>query len=204
MKIFDLFAKNWKEDKESSVNRGDDEFVTVKVKKSELDSFNSVMGFIDAISDSPEREKARRELEEEERRNLANLEEQQLRRKEALNSLGVDVDCITLDKCRSELFSIAKTLCDIDLPSLGPCERETVYWQALTRTGKAPKCVATYNTHWVFWEGGFRRGSVTCEVGYLSDGTPYTAWINDLRGSGTFYKIKTVDGKLELIAATPA
>lgn len=200
MGIFSLFGKR----KREPLPEENDEVVNVQVKKSDLDAFSFMMGLIDASSDSPEAEERRRELEEEERRNLAKLEEQQARRKAALEEHGVSTDLITVDKGRADLFDMAMVLCGIDLSSLGPCEREVIDWKPLTRTGKVPKCVATYNTYWQFWNKYSSAGIVTCEVSYLADGTPYAAWINDLKDSRNFYKIKTVEGKLALIAETPA
>lgn len=181
-----------------------EELVTVQVKKSDFEAFDQLMAIANLSDDSPEAEERRRKFEDEERRHLAELEEQQARRKAALEDRGVSVDSITVDKGRADLFDMAKVLCGMNLSSLGPCEREVIDWKPLTGTGKVPKCVATYNTYWDFWNEYSRGGVVTCEVSYLADGTPYTAWINDLRGSGTFYKIKTVDGKLALIAENPA
>lgn len=198
MGIFSLFGKRKREPQPDN-----DEWVNVQVKKSELESFNAAMEFADMLN-APARERIRREFEEEERRRLAELEEQQARRMDALEEHGVSTDLITVDKGRADLFDMAMVLCDIDLSALGPCERESIEWKPLTRTGKVPKCVAVYHTHWHFWSEYSSAGCVACEVGYLADGTPYTAWINDLRGSGTFYKIKTVNGKLALIAETPA
>ena len=200
MDIFGIFKKR----KRGARPDESDELVNVQVRKSELDAFNFVMALADSVSDSPEAEAASREAEEEERRILAELEEQQTRRKTALEDRGVRTDLVTIDKGRADLFDMAEVLCGIDLSALGSCEREVVDWKPLTKTGKVPKCVATFNTHWSFWNKYSCAGVVTCEVSYLADGTPYAAWINDLRGSGTFYKIKTVNGKLALVAENPA
>lgn len=199
MGIFSIFGKRGK-----GPRHDNDETVTVQVKKSELEAFNTMVALADAFEDSPEAEELMREREKDERRVLAELKEQQRRRKAALKDHGVRTGLITVAKGRADLFDMAKELCGIDLSALGPCESESVNWKPLTKTGKVPKCVATYTTHWHFWTRVSSAGVVTCEVSYLADGTPYTAWINDLRGSGTFYKIKTVDGKLALVAENPA
>ena len=199
MGIFSLFGKRGKGPRSDS-----DEWVSVQVKKSELESFDNFMALANAYSDSPEAEEHRRKFEEEERRVLADLKDQHRRRQPALNDRGVRTNLIPVANGLAHLFDMAEALCGIDLSALGPCERESVNWKPLTGTGKVPKCVATFTTHWDFWNEFSRGGVVTCEVSYLADGTPYTAWINDLRGSGTFYKIKTVDGKLALIAENPA
>jgi hypothetical protein len=200
MGLFSLFGKKKREPQLDD----EDELVNVQVKRSDLESFNFVMALADAFNDSPEAEARRREAEDEERRILAELEEQQTRRKAALEDRGVRTDLVTIDKGRADLFDMAEVLCGIDLSAIGPCEREVVDWKPLTKTGKVPKCVATFNTHWSFWNKYSSAGVVSCEVSYLADGTPYAAWISDLRGSGTFYKIKTVNGKLALVAENPA
>lgn len=203
MGLFNLFGKKEKESPSIGYDEDGDELVTVTIKKSQLEFINDLAAFSDKLHTTPEGERIRREIAEAQAQQEADHKEQQDRRLDALRERGVAVDSITVTKCRNDLFDIARTLCDVDLAELGPCEREVVTWQQLTKTGNVPKCVATYSSTWTIELSEFHRDFVTGEVGYLADGTPYTAWVSDLRGSGTYYKVKTVDGELALIAANP-
>lgn len=204
MGIFNLFGKREKKPLEKAAD--EDELVTVQIEvnRSQLGVLQDAMKLADLFYSSPSFEAERSRIEEEESRRLAELEEQQNRRMEALRERGVSVQEFSTAKGKDDLFRISEALCGLNLKALGPCERETIAWQKLTQTGKVPKCVAIYCTHWVIQEGEYHQSYVTCEVSYLADGTPYAAWINDLRGSGTYYKVKTVDGELALVAENPA
>lgn len=195
MGIFSIFKKG---KKVAPVDIGDDELITVEIEatRSQFDMLTAAVQIVEAYDPV--------EADEETQRILAELEEQQSRRRAALSDLGVPVDLITLDKCRGETFDIAKRLCGLDFEALGAFERDSINWQPPTRTGKVPKCVAIYCIFWDVYKGRDRVGCVTCEVSYLADGTPYAAWINDMRNTNTYYKMKMVDGELALIAATPA
>lgn len=197
MGIFNFIGKRIKADQTATASGKSDETVTIEIEatRPELEKLAAAISLVEAFDGE--------QADEDERRILEELAEQQERRKLALADRGVDVDAVTIEKCRGDLLDIASSLCGLDLEALGACERESIDWKQLTSTGKVPKCVATFNTHWYT---GVRYGCgcnpITCEVSYLADGTPYAAWVSDLRG-GTYYKIKTVDGELALIAANP-
>lgn len=195
MGIFSIFKKG---KKAAPADIRDDELITVEIEatRSQFDMLTAAVQIVEAYDPV--------KADEETQRILAELEEQQSRRRVALSDLGVPVDLITLDKCRGETFDIAKRLCGLDFEALGAFERDSINWQPPTRTGKVPKCVAIYCIFWDTYKGGEHVGCVTCEVSYLADGTPYAAWINDLRNTKTYYKMKMADGELALIAATPA
>lgn len=195
MGIFSIFKKG---KKAAPADIGDDELITVEIEatRSQFDMLTAAVQIVEAYDPV--------KADEETQRILAELEEQQSRRRAALSDLGVPVDLITLDKCRGESFDIAKRLCGLDFEALGAFERDSINWQPPTRTGKVPKCVAIYCIFWDTYKGREHVGCVTCEVSYLADGTPYAAWINDLRNTKTYYKMKMADGELALIAATPA
>ena len=198
MGIFSIFARRNKDNQPATTAAKDEELVTIEIEatRAELEKLATAMSMIESYDEE--------RAAEDEQRVLAELAEQQERRKAALAAIGVDTDCITLDKCRGETFDIAKRLCGLDFEALGAFERDSINWQPLTRTGKVPKCVAIYCIFWDTYKGRDRVGCVTCDVSYLADGTPYAAWINDMRNTNTYYKMKMVDGELALIAATPA
>lgn len=204
MALFNLFGSRKKNEQRAQETENKDEFVTVQVKKSELDAFNTMMALSKIFEDSPEAERRVREIEEENARIEREVDEQFIRRREALERQGVPVDSITIEKCRKDLFKTVSALCHIDFEDFGPCEREIIAWQTLTKTGKVPKCVAHYCVIWPTWDDKYKVGPVSCEVGYLADGTPYTAWVSDHRLTKTYYSIKIVDGELALVAENPA
>ena len=203
MGLFNLFGSSRKKDQEKQKEGGKDEWVTVEVRKSQLDDLNEALELASILENSEELEELYQKIKEDEARAEREYEEQQMRRKEALEERGVLVGSITVEKGRKDLFETVGGLCRINFKKLGPCEREVVAWQALTKTGKVPKCVAHYVMMWPVWDGYSRKGPLVCEIGYLADGTPYTAWVSDSKLTKTYYNIKMVDGELAVVAKNP-
>lgn len=132
-------------------------------------------------------------------RQQAELREQTERlykfRRKDLIEIGTSIELITDAKIAEDAAKIANELCGARIsPEEKPGKIELAP-QALTKSGKCPKCIAIASCSWR-WE---KTNRVVCDIGYLANAQPYKADVLRLvKNSPVHYTIRTVDRKLKV------
>lgn len=117
-------------------------------------------------------------------------------RRKDLIEIGTDIELITEEKIVEDAMGIVNELCGADISPQERAERIEIAPQALTKTGKCPKCIAIARCSWR-WEESSRT---VCHISYLSNAQPFKADVLRLvRNEPVHYTVRTVDGEMQVV-----
>lgn len=144
-----------------------------------------------------EMERRRRAHDEQE----AAYMREQVETRGALADAGANVEAIDAARVLADARDIADGLCRARIGEAAEPREPIIDWRPLTKSGKAPKCVARASADWVRLNGD----SVIVHMGYTADARPYTADVHIwTAGERYSYKIRTVGGELAVTGEGPA
>lgn len=126
---------------------------------------------------------------------------EQVETRGALADAGANVEAIDAARVLADARDIADGLCRARIGEAAEPREPIIDWRPLTKSGKAPKCVARASADWVRPNGD----SVIVHMGYTADARPYTADVHIwTAGERYSYKIRTVGGDLAVAGEGPA
>lgn len=126
---------------------------------------------------------------------------EQVETRRALAAAGANVEAIDAARVLADARDIADGLCRARIGEAAEPRDPLIDWRPLTKSGKAPKCVARASADWVRPNGD----SVIVHMGYTADARPYTADVHIwTAGERYSYKIRTVGGELAVTGEGPA
>ena len=117
-------------------------------------------------------------------------------RRRDLIEIGNKIEEITDAKVADDCRRIVNDLCGANIGQNEKPETVEAAPQALTKTGKCPKCIVIAKGIWR-WEEDSRVG---CHVSYTADAKPYKADVLRLiENEPVHYAVRTKDGKMQLV-----
>ncbi len=117
-------------------------------------------------------------------------------RRRDLIEIGTSIEAITDAKVADDCRHIVNELCGANIGANEEPETVETAPQALTKTGKCPKCIVIAKCIWRWMDDS----RVVCHVSYTADAEPYKADVLRLiKNKPVHYAVRTKDGEMQLV-----